>query len=124
LLPATTWRFVRIQPFGLKITPEPTPCSGRLTALGSTPSVTMRTTAGPALAATSTIADDSSIVTGCLIEVGSAFEAGAPAGLSSVPVAVSAAYVPPDARTAARSDAARIVPTPAPDRPAPVCLGP
>ena len=72
-LPATTWRFVRIQPFGLKMTPEPTPCSGSSRAFGSTLPVTIRTTAGPALAATSTTAEFSSIVTGWRTEVGSAF---------------------------------------------------
>src|SRR6185436_20553041 len=57
---------------------------------------------------------DSSIVTGCLTEVGSALDAGAAACLSSAPVAVSAAIVPPEARTAASTEAARTVPTPLP----------
>ena len=117
LLPATTWRLVRIQPFGLKITPEPMPCSGRFVALGSTPSETIRTTAGPAFFATSMTADDSSIVTGWVTEVLFAFEGVVEAGRSSAPVAVSAANVPPDARTAARSAAETIVPMPLPDRP-------
>src|SRR4029079_11760308 len=117
LLPATTWRFVRIQPFGLKITPEPMPCSGRLVALGSTPSETIRTTAGPAFFATSMTADDSSIVTGWVTEVLFAFEGFVEAGGSSAPVAVSAAKVPPDARTAASSAAETIVPMPLLDRP-------
>ena len=70
-LPATTWRFVRIQPFGSKMTPEPTPLLGHASAerSGRRPSAMIRTTAGLALAATSMTADDSSIVTGCLTEV-------------------------------------------------------
>ena len=62
-------------------------------------------------------ADDSSIVTGWVTEVLFAFDGVVEAGRSSAPVAVSAANVPPEARTAARSAADTIVPMPLPDRP-------
>jgi hypothetical protein len=68
--PATTWRFVRIQPLLSKMIPEPTPdCSWAVGAFGSIPSVKIRTTDGPAFAATSMIAEFSSTVTGCLTVV-------------------------------------------------------
>ena len=115
--------------------PEPTPSDGiapfgskkglfgsKLGLFGSTVaaapvSVVIRTTAGPALAATLMIADDSSIVIGCLPAlVDSAFElAAGAAGRSSAPVALSAMKVPPEASTADRSAADRTTPVPAPD---------
>src|SRR4029453_11303395 len=100
--------------------PDPTPVSGMMPCEVSTlPLTVMRTTAGLALAATSIVADDSSMVTGWLVAptvvpVGEV--AVAATGFSSAPEAVSAATVPPDARTAARSAAPRTVPTPRPDR--------
>src|SRR5947208_2476497 len=64
------------------------------------------------------IADDSSRVTGCLTVAELAFWLlpGATAGRSKAPEAVSAATVPPDARTAAARAAAMTVAAPAPRR--------
>src|SRR6266446_6058649 len=113
--------------------PEPTPsdgiapfgsknglCGSKLGLFGSTVaappvSVVVRTTAGPALAATLMIADDSSLVTCCFPAVAdTAFELGAgAAGRSSAPVALRATKVPPEARTADRSAADRTTPVPA-----------
>ena len=60
---ATTWWLVRIQPFESKITPEPMP-DVAVASFGSVPAVTIRTTAGPTLAAALIVADCSSTVTG------------------------------------------------------------
>ena len=94
------------------MTPEPTPVSGMTPWFVLTLPVTvMRTTAGLTLAATAMVADDSSMVTGCVVPTvwpaGPVEDAGA--GWSSAPVAPSAKTVPPDARTAERSAAARTV---------------
>src|SRR5688572_13703282 len=77
----------------------------------------MRTTAGLADAATSMMADDSSMVTGWR-EVTfwpTGEEAGWPC-CSKAPVAFSANTVPPEARTAASRAAPTTVPVPAPRR--------
>jgi len=80
-------------------------------------SVVIRTTAGPALAATLIDRDDSSIVDRCLPAlVDSAFElAAGTAGRTSAPVALSAMKVPPEASTADRSAPTGRRPVPAPD---------
>src|SRR5688572_4959451 len=82
--------------------------------------VVIRTTAGLTAAATSMVAEFSSMVRGWLlaptvVPVGPTCTV---AGRSSAPVARSARTVPPEARTAARTDASRSVPMPPrPDRP-------
>src|SRR5580765_3633040 len=78
----------------------------------------MRTTDGPALAATSMIAEDSSSVTGCLIVAEFAFWllVAAIGARSKAPLAVRATTVPPEARMAAASAAMTTVPVPAPRR--------
>jgi len=62
----TTCLLVRIQPLASKMIPDPTPCSGMELPRASVvvPLTRIRTTAGPALAAASMTADDSSILTG------------------------------------------------------------
>src|SRR4249920_1391923 len=95
------------------MTPEPTPVSGITPRSPPELPVTLIfTTAGLTLAATAMVADDSSMATGWTVP---AFVAcGNPrldaAGRSSAPAAPSARTVPPDARTADNSDAARIEP--------------
>ncbi len=81
------------------------------------PLVVILTTAGPAEAATSMIADDSSMVTGCRADTvaPTGVEAGW-AGCSRAPVALSATTVPPDARAAASSAAPTTEPAPLPRR--------
>src|SRR6476646_7873153 len=78
----------------------------------------MRTTDGPALAATLMIAEDSSSVTGCLtvVELVPWVLVAAAGVRSKAPPAVSATTVPPEARTAAARAAAMTVPGPAPRR--------
>jgi hypothetical protein len=116
VVPATTWRFVRIQPLASKMIPEPTPCWVCWTTLfGSMPSVKIRTTDGLAFAATSMMADDSSRLTGCLTVAGFALELGACVTIVvrfRAPLAFNATTVPPDARMAAARAAASTVPVP------------
>src|SRR5450759_2547695 len=69
LLPATTCLLVMIQPFALKITPDPTPVDG-IWPNGSfgfcaAPDEVIVTIAGETLAAAVVIADCSSITMGC-----------------------------------------------------------
>ena len=79
--------------------------------------VVILTTAGPALAAASITADDSSIVTGCWAPVCWVDPVGDWATVrSSAPVRSRTTAVPPAARIADRSDAVTTVPTPAPVR--------
>ena len=112
--PSTTWWLVRIQPLLSKTTPEPTPVAGMTPLLPASvlPVTVIRTTAGLTLAATAMVADDSSTVTGCVDPVVVAWvEAGAgAAGRSRAPAAPRARTVPPEARTAERSAAARTDP--------------
>src|SRR4051812_45423122 len=87
-----------------------TPCD-----VSTFPLTVMRTTAGLAFDATSTVAEDSSIVTGWFVApmvapVG--VVAVVAAGLSNAPEAFRATTVPPDARTADNSAAPRMVPMP------------
>src|SRR5690349_20833567 len=97
------------------MTPEPTPVAGMIPVDVSTSLfVVMRTTPGLAADATSMVAEDSSIVTGWLFAA-TVEPVGEVAGRTvrlSAPLAVSAATVPPEARTAARSAAPTIVPVP------------
>src|SRR5829696_8433417 len=102
------------------MTPDPTPLLGMSapnTPLSPAPVVVViLTTAGPAFAAASITADDSSIVTGTPVPV-----CGEPVWVvvtvrSSTPARSSTTTVPPAARTADRSDAVTTVPTPAPPR--------
>ena len=98
--------------------PEPTPSVGTLPK-GSVPwpSTVILTTAGPTFAAASMTAEDSSMVTGCWPMTCCTEPApDAAAGRSRAPVLSRISTVPPDARTADRSDAARTVPTPVPPR--------
>ena len=81
------------------------------------PLVVILTTAGPALAATSMIAESSSMVTGWRAEtVAPTGEEAGWACCSKAPVALSATTVPPDARAAASSAAPTTVPAPLPRR--------
>src|SRR5919107_2066982 len=97
------------------MTPEPTPVAGIWPKSGSSlPLVVIRTTAGLALAATSIVADDSSIVTGWRADTGvpvAGLEAGW-LGRSKAPVALRGGTVPPDASTADSRAAPRTVPRP------------
>src|SRR5260370_21606165 len=113
----TTWRFVRIQPAGSKMIPEPTPCSGIVPPSGSVvvPVSVIRTTAGLTLLAASMIAEDSSTATGTLL---AEIFAGAAAGVLRAPIAPvpsSTRTVPPEASTADRTATPTSAPTP--DRP-------
>ena len=105
--PATTWWFVRIQPFESKMTPDPMPSWGREPrSFGFTPAVeVIWTTAGPALAAASMIAEDSSKRPLWVVgteDVVVPWPAGALAtDRSSAPLASMARTVPPEATTAA-----------------------
>src|SRR5688572_5057318 len=94
------------------MTPEPTPSCSRSGAASTAAAVVILTTAGPALAATSTTADDSSMEIGWRTVAVSAFAAGGGVVLSRAPEAVSAAKVPPEARTADSSAIPRTVPGP------------
>src|SRR4029079_10384066 len=101
--------------------PEPMPsvCWVWSMLFGSTPCSKIRTTDGPALAATSMIAEDSSSLRGWLMELASGPAAVAglgAAGWSNAPVAFSAATVPPEASTAARRAAPITEPAPGPRR--------
>src|SRR5262245_54596401 len=97
--------------------PEPTPCSGMDPPNGSVvvPLTIIRTTEGPALAAASMIADDSSIVTGwraAACEAELLLLAPVAAG-SRAPAPFRARTVPPAARIAERAEAATMLPGPA-----------
>src|SRR3954449_4114787 len=102
------------------MTPDPTPVLGMFVPnwpLSPLVCVVILTTDGPAAAAASITAEDSSIVTGCWAPTC----ALAPVGVvvtvrSSAPVWLSTATVPPAARTADRSDAVTTVPSPVPPR--------
>ena len=98
--------------------PEPIPCVVCWVMLfGSTPSSKIRTTDGPALEATSMMADDSSTLTGWRTDAALGLLPFAPVDgpvRSNAPLAFRAITVPPDARTAAASAAARTVPAPPP----------
>src|SRR6476659_10052991 len=74
----------------------------------------LRTTAGLTAAATSIVADDSSMVTGWLFAptVVPVAAVGVATGRSRTPVALSASTVPPEARTADSSAALKTVPIP------------
>src|SRR6187402_2794251 len=100
------------------MTPEPTPVSGMAPdASGVVPPTVIRTTAGLTLAATSMVAEDSSMVTGLVVPTLLPWPVvgmKAPPR-SSAPLAPRTRTVPPAARTADRSETARI-------EPIPVCL--
>src|SRR5688572_28049904 len=103
------------------MTPDPTPVSGMMPFDVSTLApVVIRTTAGLTAAATSMVAEFSSMVRGRLlaptvVPVGPTWTG---AERSSTQVARRARTVPPEARTADRRDATRSVPMPPrPDRP-------
>src|SRR5262245_13810936 len=95
--------------------PEPTPVDGMIPLDVSTlPLVVILTTAGLALAATSIVADDSSMVTGWLLAptVVPTGPLATAVGWSNAPDASSARTVPPDARMADRRAAPSTVPVP------------
>src|SRR6187397_1611512 len=96
------------------MTPEPTPVAGMMPrSVFASPEVVICTTAGLTLAATSMVADDSSIVTGCAEPTVWPVELDATGvGWSSEPVACSAMTVPPEASTAARRADATIMQAP------------
>src|SRR5829696_6207506 len=98
------------------MTPEPTPVLGMSapnTPVSPPVVVVIFTTAGPAFAAASMTADDSSMVTGCCALVCWFEPVGAEATWrSSAPVRSSRTAVPPAASTADSSEAVTTVPTP------------
>ena len=103
------------------MTPDPTPVLGM--SVPNTPVsplpvvVVILTTAGPAFAAASMTADDSSMVTGTCAPVGCVAPAWVVVAVrSSTPARSRTTTVPPAARTADSREAVTTVPTPAPPR--------
>src|SRR6266540_3408447 len=102
------------------MTPEPTPVSGMTPRLPASvePLTVIRTTAGLTLAATSIVAEDSSMITGwgAPVVVPWAAIGVEEIGRSNAPLALSARTVPPDASTADNTATATIEPAPEPRR--------